>query len=69
MSNAPIARAAALTRVIGQSGRRYVVERLLQDRPGNHGRVYLATLVDTIPNKQHDTRLTSFTALRIGSTY
>ena len=69
MSNTLIVRAAALTRVIGQSGRRYVVERLLQDRPGNHGRVYLATLVDTIRNKQHNIRLTSFAALRIGNTY
>ena len=36
-------RAAALTRALGQSGRRYIVERILQDKPGNQGRVYLAT--------------------------
>jgi hypothetical protein len=34
---------AALTRVRGQSGRHYLVERVLQDKPGNQGRVYVAT--------------------------
>ncbi|KAF1840662.1 kinase-like protein [Cucurbitaria berberidis CBS 394.84] len=34
---------AAITRAVGQSGRRYVVERLLQDKPGPLGRVYLAS--------------------------
>jgi hypothetical protein len=33
----------ALTRAFGQSGRRYLVERILQDKPGNPGRVYLGT--------------------------
>ncbi|KAH6622109.1 kinase-like domain-containing protein [Boeremia exigua] len=36
-------RTAALTRAVGQSGRRYLVEQILQDKPGNQGRVYLAT--------------------------
>jgi hypothetical protein len=43
MSAPTLIRAAALTRVSGQSGRSYLVERLLQDKPGNQGRVYLAT--------------------------
>jgi serine/threonine protein kinase len=51
MSVSTMTRAAALTRVTGQSGRHYFVERLLQDRPSSHGRVYLATLVRTINNE------------------
>ncbi|CAA9965777.1 Serine/threonine protein kinase [Pyrenophora teres f. maculata] len=43
MPTQTLIRAAALTRVLGQSGRRYLVERILQDKPGNQGRVYLAT--------------------------
>jgi hypothetical protein len=43
MSTPAFTRAAALMRVVGQSGRRYLVERILQDKPGNQGRVYLAT--------------------------
>jgi hypothetical protein len=43
MSAQTLTRAAALTRVLGQSGRRYLVERILQDKPGSQGRVYLAT--------------------------
>ncbi|KAH7363707.1 kinase-like domain-containing protein [Pyrenochaeta sp. MPI-SDFR-AT-0127] len=43
MSSSTFTRASALTRVLGQSGRRYIVERILQDKPGNQGRVYLAT--------------------------
>ncbi|KAF1850517.1 kinase-like protein [Cucurbitaria berberidis CBS 394.84] len=46
MSAPTFTRAAALTRVLGQSGRRYLVERVLQDKPGNQGRVYLATSGD-----------------------
>lgn len=42
MSAPKLVRAAALTRVSGQSGRTYFVERILQDKPGNQGRVYLA---------------------------
>jgi hypothetical protein len=42
MSARTLTRAAALTRAFGQSGRRYLVERILQDKPGNQGRVYLA---------------------------
>jgi len=36
---------ASLTRAVGQSGRRYLVERILQEkpRPDGHGRVYLAS--------------------------
>ncbi|KAF2786045.1 hypothetical protein K505DRAFT_260751 [Melanomma pulvis-pyrius CBS 109.77] len=34
---------AAITRAIGQLGRRYLVERVLQEKPGLHGRVYLAS--------------------------
>ncbi|KAF2692015.1 calcium/calmodulin dependent protein kinase [Lentithecium fluviatile CBS 122367] len=33
----------AITRAVGQSGRRYVVERLLQEKPGPLGRVYLVS--------------------------
>jgi serine/threonine protein kinase len=58
MSGSTMTRAAALTRVTGQSGRQYFVERLLQDRPSRHGRVYLATLVITINNEQMTERLT-----------
>lgn len=43
MSAPTLARAAALTKVLGRSGRRYTVEKLLQDKPGNQGRVYLAS--------------------------
>ncbi|KAF1923226.1 uncharacterized protein M421DRAFT_407270, partial [Didymella exigua CBS 183.55] len=46
-----LTRAAALTRVLGQSGRRYFVERILQEKPGNQGRMYLATEVD--PNHKY----------------
>ncbi|EDU50402.1 serine threonine protein kinase [Pyrenophora tritici-repentis] len=46
MSAQTLTRAAALTRVLGQSGRRYLVERILQDKPGDQGRVYLATSRD-----------------------
>ncbi|KAH8712230.1 kinase-like domain-containing protein [Phaeosphaeriaceae sp. PMI808] len=42
MSATTMSRAAAITRAVGQSGRRYLVERILQDKPGNQGRVYLA---------------------------
>lgn len=38
-------RAPALKGILGRSGRHYNVERLLQDKPGNQGRVYLATYV------------------------
>lgn len=34
---------AAITRVVGQSGRRYLVERVLQQKPGPLGSVYLAS--------------------------
>ncbi|KAF1967683.1 hypothetical protein BU23DRAFT_592508 [Bimuria novae-zelandiae CBS 107.79] len=44
MSAQTLSRAVALTRVLGQSGHRYVVERILQDKPKNQGRVYLATV-------------------------
>jgi hypothetical protein len=43
MSARMLPRPAALTQILGQSGRRYAVERILQDKPGNQGRVYLAT--------------------------
>ncbi|KAF2254365.1 kinase-like protein [Trematosphaeria pertusa] len=46
MSAQTLTRAVALTRVLGQSGRHYLVERILQDKPGNQGRVYLATSGD-----------------------
>ncbi|UPX12663.1 uncharacterized protein EKO05_0003204 [Ascochyta rabiei] len=46
MSAQTLTRTAALRRVLGQSGRRYLVERILQDKPGNQGRVYLATSGD-----------------------
>ncbi|KAH9872956.1 hypothetical protein J1614_005351 [Plenodomus biglobosus] len=46
MSTPNLTRAAALTRVLGQSGRRYIVEKLLQDKPGKQGRVYFATCGD-----------------------
>ncbi|KAJ8117623.1 hypothetical protein OPT61_g1209 [Boeremia exigua] len=46
MSAQTLTRAATLTRVLGQSGRRYLVGRILQDKPGNQGRVYLATSGD-----------------------
>lgn len=42
MSAPTFQRAAALTRVLGQSGRHYVVDKILQEKPGNQGRVYLA---------------------------
>lgn len=45
MSAPALAPATALTRALGQSGRHYLVERLLQERPGYRGRVYLATSV------------------------
>jgi hypothetical protein len=38
-------RAPALRRILGRSGCHYNVERLLQDKPGNQGRVYLATYI------------------------
>jgi hypothetical protein len=34
---------ATITRAAGQSGRRYLIERLLQEKPGPLGRVYLAS--------------------------
>ncbi|KAF1950066.1 kinase-like protein [Byssothecium circinans] len=34
---------AAITRAVGESGRRYLVERILQEKPGPLGRVYLAS--------------------------
>lgn len=39
------------THILGLSGRRYVVEGILQDEPGNQGRVSLATLV--VPIQMH----------------
>jgi hypothetical protein len=35
-------RAAALTRVLGQSDWRYLIERTLQDKAVENGRIYLA---------------------------
>jgi hypothetical protein len=43
MATPTFTRAAAITWAVGQSGRRYVVEKLLQDKSGHHGRVYLST--------------------------
>ncbi|KAF2133279.1 kinase-like protein [Dothidotthia symphoricarpi CBS 119687] len=34
---------AAVTRIAGLSGRRYIIERVLQDKPGPLGRIYLAS--------------------------
>jgi hypothetical protein len=34
---------ATITRAVGQSGRRYTVERILQKKPGPLGHVYLAS--------------------------
>jgi hypothetical protein len=36
---------AAITRIVGESGRRYVVERILQEKSGPFGRLYLASCV------------------------
>ncbi|KAF2845688.1 hypothetical protein T440DRAFT_543610 [Plenodomus tracheiphilus IPT5] len=43
MSTATSTRAAALTRVLGQSGRRYVVKKIRRDKPGNQRRAYVVT--------------------------
>jgi hypothetical protein len=36
---------AASTRFLGESGRQYIVERILQEKRGPLGRVYLASYV------------------------
>jgi hypothetical protein len=36
---------ATTTRAVGQSGRRYLIEHILQEKPGPLGRVYLASWV------------------------
>ncbi|KAH7381392.1 hypothetical protein DE146DRAFT_597995, partial [Phaeosphaeria sp. MPI-PUGE-AT-0046c] len=46
MAAQTLVRTAALTRVLGRSGCRYVVDRILQDKLGNQGRMYLATSGD-----------------------
>jgi hypothetical protein len=38
-------RPSAPTRISGQSGRRYVIEHIFQDKPGDQGRAYLATCI------------------------
>jgi hypothetical protein len=43
MSAPTLTRAAAITQALGRSGRRYAIDRILQDKPGNQGHVYLAT--------------------------
>ena len=46
MSAQTLTRAGALVQVLGQSGRHYLVEHILQNKSGNQGRLYLATSVD-----------------------
>jgi hypothetical protein len=45
---------ATITRIIGESGRRYVVERILQEKSGPLGRVYLASCVSSTSFKLYN---------------
>jgi hypothetical protein len=62
-----LTRAAALTCVLGQSGRRYLIERILQNKVAEYGRVYLARYV--FSNRSQNFATDVFPARKIASSY